>query len=51
MRQQVLNRKNFLFYKTELGALIGDIICSILKMCESMNVNPLDYLVWIQKKY
>lgn len=49
LRSQVLNRKNFLFYKTELGALIGDIICSILKTCESMNVNPFDYLVWIQK--
>ncbi|MBC7428414.1 MAG: transposase [Bacteriovorax sp.] len=26
-RLSVLNRKNWLFYKTELGALIGDIIC------------------------
>ena len=31
LRLQVLNRKNWLFYKTEIGALIGDIICSFLK--------------------
>lgn len=47
LRLQVLNRKNWLFYKTETGALIGDIICSFLKTCEASAVNPFDYFVWV----
>jgi hypothetical protein len=43
------DRKNWLFYKTELGALIGDIVCSFLKTCEAANVNPFDYFVWVMK--
>ncbi|MEI7488007.1 MAG: IS66 family transposase [Chryseobacterium sp.] len=49
LRLPVLNRKNWLFYKTELGALIGDIICSFLKTCEAANVNSFDYFVWVMK--
>ena len=49
IRLQVLNRKNWLFYKTEFGALIGDIICSFIKTCESQNVNPIGYFIWIMK--
>lgn len=49
LRLSVLNRKNWLFYKTELGALIGDIICSFIKTCEAVNVNPFDYFVWVMK--
>jgi transposase len=49
LRLSVLNRKNWLFYKSELGALIGDIICSMIKTCEAVNVNPFDYFVWIMK--
>ncbi len=49
LRLQVLNRKNGHFYKAELGALIGDIICSFLKTCEAANINPFDYFVWVMK--
>lgn len=49
IRLQVLNRKNWLFYKTELGALIGDIICSFIKTCEAAKVNPIEYFVWVMK--
>lgn len=49
LRLSVLNRKNWLFYKSELGALIGDIICSLIKTCEAANVNPFDYFVWVMK--
>jgi hypothetical protein len=49
LRLQVLNKKNWLFYKTETGALIGDIICSFLKTCEAAGVNPFDYFVWVMK--
>jgi transposase len=49
LRLQVLNRKNWLFYKTEFGALIGDIICSFIKTCEAVNVNPIEYFIWVMK--
>jgi transposase len=49
LRLSVLNRKNWLFYKTQLGALFGDIICSFIKTCEAVNVNPFDYFVWVMK--
>jgi hypothetical protein len=49
LRLSVLNRKNWLFYKSELGALIGDIICSFIKTCEAANTNPFDYFVWVRK--
>jgi hypothetical protein len=48
LRLQVLNRKNFLFYRSTLGALVGDIMTSTLKTCEVNKVNPFDYLTFIQ---
>ena len=41
----VLGRKNFLFYKTERGARIGDILTSVIQTCALNKVNPFDYLV------
>lgn len=46
-RTQVLNRKNWLFYKTENGAYIGDLISSTLKTCVANNINPYQYLNFI----
>lgn len=41
----VLGRKNFLFYKTERGARIGDILTSVIQTCALNKVNPFEYLV------
>lgn len=49
LRIPVLNRKNWLFYKNEYGAQVGDIILSIIKTCELNSINPYEYLVTIQK--
>ncbi len=49
IKTPVINRKNWYFYKTELGALIGDMITSVLKTAEEAKVNPFEYLVWIQE--
>jgi len=49
LRTPVLNKKNWLFYKNEMGALVGDIILSILKTCEINKVDPYQYLNYIQK--
>jgi hypothetical protein len=45
----VLNRKNSLFYKTEHGADVGDILMSIFKTCELNNVRAWDYLLELMK--
>jgi len=39
------NQKNAYFYKTEHGALVGDIHMSIIYTCWLNEVNPLDYMV------
>lgn len=49
LRTPVLNRKNWLFYKTEKGALVGDIILSILKTCKLNHIDPFAYLNFIQQ--
>ncbi|HYX38089.1 MAG TPA: transposase [Oligoflexus sp.] len=45
----ICHRKNSLFYKTQNGAKNGDIIQSIIKTCNSANVNSFDYLVALQE--
>lgn len=47
LRTQVLNRKNWLFYKTENGAFVGDTISGILKTCTKNDIDPLEYLKFI----
>ena len=49
IRQSVLNRKNWYFYKTEIGALAGDVILSLIKTCEGNGINSFEYFVWLQK--
>jgi hypothetical protein len=49
LRQVVINRKNWNFYKTQLGALVGDIILCMIKTAEENGVNAFDYLVWVQE--
>lgn len=49
LRLPVLNRKNFLFYKSTLGALVGDIIMSIIKTCGANGVNAFEYMTSIQE--
>jgi hypothetical protein len=45
----ICHRKNSLFYRTQNGARNGDIIQSIIKTCNSSNVNSFDYLVALQE--
>ena len=49
MKRSVLNRKNGLFFKTEFGAHIGDILLSIIETCQLNNVNPYHYLIAVQE--
>ncbi len=41
----VLHRKNALFFRTEHGAAIGDLIFSLVKTCHLNGVSAWDYLV------
>jgi transposase len=44
LKKAILNRKNALFYRTENGALVGDLFMSLIHTCELNGVNPFDYL-------
>lgn len=50
LKRVVLQRKNSLFYKTEHGAAVGDILTSILETCRLNQVNAWDYLVSVVRQ-
>jgi transposase len=47
LKQFILMRKNSLFFKTEHGAAVGDILASLIQTCRLNGINALDYLVTI----
>jgi rubredoxin len=49
LKMSILHRKNALFYKTETGALVGDILMSLIHTCRLNEVNPFGYLTALQK--
>lgn len=48
IKRAVLNRKNAYFYRTEIGAKIGDILMSVIETCCLNGGNAWDYLLQIQ---
>jgi transposase len=42
-------RKNAMFYKTEHGASIANILLSLIETARRADVNPVDYLVALQE--
>jgi transposase len=49
LKTAIVHRKNSLFYKTQHGALIGDIMMSLIQTCVSAGKNPFEYLTAIGK--
>ena len=49
LKPVVLLRKNSLFYKTEHGTSVGDILASLIETCRLNGVNAWDYLVTIRR--
>lgn len=49
LKKSILHRKNSLFFKTTLGAYVGDIIMSLIQTCISAGKNPFDYLVALHR--
>jgi transposase len=47
LKQFILMRKNSLFFKTEHGAAIGDILASLIQTCRLNGINAWDYLMTI----
>ena len=44
----IRNRKNALFFKTQVGAAIGDVLTSMIATCHLNGVNPYEYLIQLQ---
>jgi len=49
LKMAIRHRKNSLFYRTLHGAAIGDLFMSLIHTCRLAKVNPLAYLVALQK--
>ena len=47
LKQFILMRKNSMFFKTEHGAAVGDILASLIQTCRLNGINAWGYLVWI----
>jgi transposase len=47
LKQFILMRKNSLFFKTEHGAAVGDILASLIMTCRLGGINAWEYLVTI----
>ena len=45
----IRGRKNSLFFKSQNGADIADVLTSLIATCQKQSVNSFDYLVQIQK--
>ena len=43
LKKAILHRKNSMFYKTRIGARLGDLFMSIFYTCQ-LNINPLQYM-------
>jgi len=48
LKKAILLRKNAYFYKTEKGALVGDLLMTLIETCRLNKINPFDYLTSLQ---
>ena len=51
LKMVVLHRKNSLFYKTPLGAFVGDLFMTLIYTCRQIGVNPFDYLTTLLRHH
>ena len=45
------SRKNSLFFRNEIGALIGDVLASVIQSCVLNDVNPIAYLTEVGREW
>ena len=51
LKMSIRHRKNSLFYKTQLGARVGDIYMSIIHTCYHAVVDPVAYITALQRNH
>jgi len=51
LKRAILHRKNSLFYLTEHGAAVGDILMSLIQTALRAGANPFDYLTELQRHH
>jgi transposase len=49
LKKAILNRKNAYFYRTEYGAMVGDLIMSLIETCRLAGGDPFHYLIALQE--
>ena len=49
LKAKILERKNSYFYRTEIGAKVGDIINSLIQTAIRAKINPFDYLTHLHR--
>jgi hypothetical protein len=49
LKKAILHRKKALFYKTQNGAHVGDLIMSLIHICQFCDANPFHYLTALQE--
>jgi transposase len=51
MKKAILHRKNAYFFKTRIGAYVGDLFMTLIHTAELNNVNPFEYIVALLDSY
>jgi transposase len=47
LKRVVLHRKNALFFRTEQGSAVGDLLMSVIETCRANGIRAADYLVQV----
>jgi transposase len=49
LKRVVLHRKNALFFRTEQGSAVGDLLMSVIETCRANGIRAAEYLVQVMK--
>jgi hypothetical protein len=49
LKRVVLHRKNALFFRTEQGSAVGDLLMSVIETCRAHGIRAAEYLVAVMK--
>src|SRR3954447_19795264 len=51
LKRVVLHRKNALFFRTEHGAAVGDILMSVIETCRVNGIRAWEYLLQVMRNH
>ena len=49
LKRVVLHRKNALFFRTEQGSAVGDLLMSVIETCRANGIRAAEYLVAVMQ--